>query len=64
MNRIDTVALALTLLLPTFASGQESFFPYEMPREKPTIPLSAAMERAYDAYAAPTYWWKTTRPET
>lgn len=32
-------------------------FPYEMPKKKPDMPLSAAMERAYDNYDAPTYWW-------
>lgn len=32
-------------------------FPYKMPKEKPDMPLSAAMERAYDNYSAPTYWW-------
>jgi hypothetical protein len=57
MNRFRFVILALTLLLPTFANGQDSFFPYKMPKEKPATPLSAAMERVYDAYEAPTYWW-------
>jgi hypothetical protein len=28
-----------------------------MPKEKPDMPLSAAMERAYTDYSSPTYWW-------
>jgi hypothetical protein len=32
-------------------------FPYSLPREKPNIPLSRAMERLYTRYDAPTYWW-------
>ncbi len=32
-------------------------FPYRMPLEKPDMPLSQAMERAYAQYEAPSYWW-------
>jgi hypothetical protein len=32
-------------------------FPYGLPREKPDMPLSSAMERLYTRYPAPTYWW-------
>ena len=32
-------------------------FPYGLPRERPDIPLSSAMERLYTRYSAPTYWW-------
>jgi hypothetical protein len=38
-------------------SGNAPFFPYGLPREKPDIPLSRAMERLYTRYSAPTYWW-------
>ncbi|MBT4500156.1 MAG: family 43 glycosylhydrolase [Gemmatimonadetes bacterium] len=34
-----------------------SLFPYGLPRERPNIPLSRAMERLYTRYSAPTYWW-------
>lgn len=57
MHQRRFVTLALPFLLPTFANGQDSFFPYKMPKQKPSIPLSAAMERTYDAYESPTYWW-------
>jgi len=33
------------------------FFPYKVPTQKPSIPLSCAMERAYTHYPAPTYLW-------
>jgi hypothetical protein len=32
-------------------------FPFGLPREKPDMPLSQAMERLYTRYPAPTYWW-------
>ncbi|MBT7165682.1 MAG: glycoside hydrolase, partial [Victivallales bacterium] len=34
-----------------------SVFPFGLPREKPDMPLSQAMERLYTRYPAPTYWW-------
>lgn len=39
------------------SSEDGTFFPYEFPEEKPNIPLSAAVERNYDAYMG-------VRPET
>lgn len=39
------------------AVGQQRSFPYKLPMEKPDIPLSAAMERIYEDYDSPTYWW-------
>lgn len=50
------LAIVLTLALPALAFAQEAFFPYELPKQKPWLPMSAAMERAYDDYEAPTYW--------
>ncbi|WP_136080162.1 glycoside hydrolase family protein [Pontiella desulfatans] len=48
----------MAVALPLFGTGGEpSSFPFKMPLEKPSMPLSAAMERAYDDYASPTYWW-------
>lgn len=32
-------------------------FPFDMPRQKPDMPLSRAMQRLFDAYSAPSYWW-------
>ena len=32
-------------------------FPYGLPKTKPDMPLSRAMERLYTRYSAPTYWW-------
>ncbi|MEM7812344.1 MAG: glycoside hydrolase [Planctomycetota bacterium] len=42
------------LALAARASAAEPVFPYIIPDEKPDIPLSAAMERAFDRYDAPT----------
>ena len=36
---------------------EPSTFPYSLPRKRPDIPLSRAMERLYTHYSAPTYWW-------
>ncbi len=57
MKPMFSVILAGTTLLVAAACAEEQHFPFNMPREKPDMPLSAAMERAYDAYSAPTYWW-------
>jgi hypothetical protein len=38
-------------------SNNMPVFPYGLPREKPDMPLSQAMERLYTRYPAPTYWW-------
>ncbi|MDZ8117787.1 family 43 glycosylhydrolase [Pontiella sp. NLcol2] len=46
----------LIVPIPGNAAEQQSF-PYKLPMEKPDIPLSEAMERVYDDYASPTYWW-------
>lgn len=32
-------------------------FPYVMPRQRPDMPLSRAMERLYANYSEPSYWW-------
>ncbi len=57
MKRVYWFVVWIGLALPVSAISEETFFPYEMPREKPDIPLSKAMERAYTQYSAPTYWW-------
>jgi len=43
--------LLILCLTPTF--GQQSGFPFVLPKEKPDRPMSAAMERNYTAYRAP-----------
>ncbi len=53
--RFLTSLVFLVSLESTYAA--EQVFPYEMPREKPAMALSKAMERAYTQYSAPTYWW-------
>jgi hypothetical protein len=46
------------LLLPMVGNAEEEKnFPFHMPKEKPDMPLSAAMNRLYDNYSVPTYWW-------
>ncbi|MEQ9289694.1 MAG: family 43 glycosylhydrolase [Cyclobacteriaceae bacterium] len=42
---------------PKITAGNQEAFPYDMPEEKPDRPLSAAVERNYDAYMG-------VRPET
>ena len=49
--------IACLFIFPVIASGEATVFPYGVPKEKPDMPLSAAMERAYADYSAPTYWW-------
>ncbi len=59
MNQLSKfLPFAFTVLtcFPHLCDAQEVFFPYELPKKKPAMPLSAAMERAYDDYEAPTYW--------
>ena len=34
-----------------------AFFPYVMPRERPDLPLSRAMDRLFANYSAPSTWW-------
>ncbi|MCP5519993.1 MAG: family 43 glycosylhydrolase [Verrucomicrobiales bacterium] len=49
------VLLATVALLPvTGQAADEGGFPYILPMSKPARPLSAAMERLYDDYSAPT----------
>jgi hypothetical protein len=55
MNRYCFFALAVAVVLPIVGSAEEPVFPFYMPKEKPDMPLSAAMERVYDNYDAPTY---------
>ena len=57
MKRCSGCVLLIVGVLSVVGGAAEQFFPYEMPREKPDMPLSEAMERAYTAYSAPTYWW-------
>jgi len=42
---------------PNRANPAGDVFPYEIPLEKPDMPLSRAMERAYAQYSAPARWW-------
>ena len=49
--------IACLFMFPVIASAEATVFPYGVPKEKPDMPLSAAMERAYADYSAPTYWW-------
>ncbi len=54
---IKTIALTVCLLaLAVAADAQSPIFPYGVPKEKPDMPLSKAMERAYTNYSAPTTW--------
>jgi len=39
----------------TVCAEEQKYFPYYLPDKKPDIPLSKAMERAYDQYEAPSY---------
>ena len=57
MNPGCIVGLTLAFSLPITGSAQAQVFPYKLPTAKPGIPLSAAMERLYDNYDAPAYWW-------
>ena len=52
---IKTIALTVCLLAVA-ADVQSPIFPYGVPKEKPDMPLSKAMERAYTNYSAPTTW--------
>ncbi|MBN2131257.1 MAG: hypothetical protein JW741_17285 [Sedimentisphaerales bacterium] len=56
MKRACCLVLLAFPVLATVGDVTEKVFPYEMPREKPNMPLSEAMERAYTAYSAPTTW--------
>ncbi|ADV49763.1 glycoside hydrolase family 43 [Cellulophaga algicola DSM 14237] len=49
--KIHTPIIALFFLIACSASAQS--FPYKLPKEKPSIPLSTSMERNYDGYLAP-----------
>jgi len=54
---LRTIGLtACLLVLPVAASAEPPFFPYGAPEEKPDMPLSRAMERAYTDYSSPTTW--------
>ena len=46
----------LLSLLPVAGSAEPPVFPYGVPREKPDMPLSKAIERAYTDYSSPTTW--------
>jgi hypothetical protein len=56
MKRIPIPATAWLLALAAFCRAQAPVFPYQVPRQKPDMPLSQAMERAYTQYSAPTTW--------
>ena len=47
--------LTLTIIFAFTVSNAQNpkGFPFKLPEEKPNRPLSAAMERNYDAYMAP-----------
>ncbi|SHJ85076.1 Glycosyl hydrolases family 43 [Maribacter aquivivus] len=49
--KIHAPFIALFFLIVCSASAQS--FPYDLPKEKPSIPLSTSMERNYDSYLAP-----------
>ena len=56
---MDFTKLCLTACLfvqPVVAGAQSPVFPYGVPKEKPDMPLSKAMERAYTDYMSPTTW--------
>ncbi len=48
--------IAYLIVLPAICSAQSPVFPYGVPKEKPDMPLSKAMERAYSDYMSPTTW--------
>lgn len=55
-TRLSSCVVAGWLAATLCACGshaQQDAFPYVLPKEKPDRPLSAAMERNYDAYPAP-----------
>ncbi|WP_297086543.1 family 43 glycosylhydrolase [uncultured Draconibacterium sp.] len=52
MNKIILTTVAV-LLFFTGQAQEPKGFPFTLPKEKPNRPLSAAMERNYDAYLAP-----------
>jgi hypothetical protein len=51
---LPLIVLAAFGLQPLTAAAEPGAFPYVFPATKPDRPLSAAMERLYDAYFAPT----------
>ena len=57
MKRSSCSALLVVVVLSALSSAEEKTLPYNMPREKPNMQLSKAMERAYTQYSAPTTWW-------
>ncbi|WP_413432968.1 glycoside hydrolase family 117 protein [Crateriforma spongiae] len=47
---------SLVVVVAVTASAQDTVYPYGVPAEKPDMELSAAMERAYEQYIAPSTW--------
>lgn len=57
MRSLSRVTEPLLLIFTGVLISQGTqFFPYGVPREKPDMPLSKAMERAYTRHMAPTTW--------
>ena len=44
------------LAIPVICNAQTDVFPYGVREQKPDMPLSKAMERAYTRYMSPTTW--------
>ncbi|MHC4495518.1 MAG: glycoside hydrolase family 117 protein [Planctomycetota bacterium] len=57
MKQLYLLLIAVTMVFPSLGSEKPESFPFNLPKQKPDIPLSKAMERAYMDYSAPTYWW-------
>ena len=56
MNLRIPCVTAYLFALPAICCAQSGIFPYGVPKEKPDMPLSKAMERAYSDYMSPTTW--------
>lgn len=54
--RLLKTAMAICFVLSPVICHAQSTFPYGVPKAKPDMPLSKAMERAYTRYMSPTTW--------
>lgn len=57
MKQLYPLIIVVMMVFPSLGSEEPESFPFNMPKQKPDMPLSKAMERAYTDYSAPTYWW-------
>jgi hypothetical protein len=54
IKTLTAIAVATSSLIAVARAAEPAGFPYKLPDKKPDRPLSAAMERLYDDYLAPT----------